>query len=178
MPAKRRNGEAGYSLVEVMVSIMLLTIAIIPMVGMFDAALNSATKGSSYDKARTLANLKLEQAKSLPFDSGDEAIQDVEHNFPEPAGPPTAYDDGPGKYQSGPMTESGAAAADFAGFTYDIEKQYMDQPPTYLPDDELACPLEPEDWCPSSTPTDLIRVTVTVEWGDGNTYTTFGLVAR
>ena len=50
-----------------MVSIMILAIAILPMVGMFDMGLNSATEGSNYDKARALANLKMEEAKSLPF---------------------------------------------------------------------------------------------------------------
>jgi prepilin-type N-terminal cleavage/methylation domain-containing protein len=61
------NMESGYSLVEVMVSIIILTIAILPMVGMFDMGLRSATTGSNYDKARALANLKMEEAKSLPF---------------------------------------------------------------------------------------------------------------
>ena len=50
-----------------MVSIIILAIAILPMVGMFDMGLNGVTASSNYDKARTLANLKLEQAKSLPF---------------------------------------------------------------------------------------------------------------
>ena len=68
------ENEAGYSLVEVMVSIMILAIAILPMVGMFDMGLNAATKGSNYDKARTLANLKLEQAKSLPFGDGQRQL--------------------------------------------------------------------------------------------------------
>ena len=69
MFTKRLKGESGYSLVEVMVSIMILAIAILPMVGMFDMGLNSATKGSNYDKARALANLKMEEAKSLSFAS-------------------------------------------------------------------------------------------------------------
>ena len=36
---ERFKSESGYSLVEVMVSIMILAIAIIPMVGMFDLGL-------------------------------------------------------------------------------------------------------------------------------------------
>ena len=86
MPVKRLRDESGYSLVEVMASIIILAIAIIPMVGMFDMGLNSATRGSNYDKARSLANLKMEEAKSLPF-----AI--VRGNFPEGVGtPPTTSD--------------------------------------------------------------------------------------
>ena len=48
---------------------MILAIAILPMVGMFDMGLNTATTGSNYDKARTLANTKLEQAKMLPYET-------------------------------------------------------------------------------------------------------------
>lgn len=59
--------ESGYSLVEVMVAIMLLSIAVIPMVGMFDAGLRAAVLGGNYDQARALANEKLEEVKALPF---------------------------------------------------------------------------------------------------------------
>jgi len=66
---ERIRGESGYSLVEVMASIIILSLAILPMVGMFDMGLKGATAGSNYDKSRALANLKLEEAKSLPFAS-------------------------------------------------------------------------------------------------------------
>jgi Tfp pilus assembly protein PilV len=59
--------EAGYSLIEVVVSILLLSIAIIPMVGMFDMGLKTATTGSHYDQARALANANLEKVRSLPY---------------------------------------------------------------------------------------------------------------
>jgi Tfp pilus assembly protein PilV len=163
------KNEAGYSLVEVMVAIILLTIAIIPMVGMFDMSLKSASKGSSYDQARTLANLKLEQAKRLPFDSSDAAIQDVKDNFPEAAGTTTSYN-GAGCYCGGPSPWKTEPGANFSGFEYQIEKQYMAQPPTN--------PASSEDFSPSSTATDLINVRVNVRWGDNNTYTTSGLVTK
>jgi hypothetical protein len=171
---KRPEQEAGYSLVEVMVSIMLLTIAILPMAGMFDMGLRVATEGSHYDKARALANLKMEEAKSLPFDSTDDAIQDVKDNFPETAGTLTTYD-GSGHYTdvSDPQkTEPGFPNS----MTYVIEKQYMAPPPVDPgnPEDFRPCPNLVDDCTP---PTSLIRITVTVNW-DGNTYKTFGLVAE
>jgi prepilin-type N-terminal cleavage/methylation domain-containing protein len=166
MPAKRLTEESGYSLVEVMASIMIFAIAIIPMVGMFDMGLNSATKGSNYDKARALANQKLEQAKSLPFAT-------VRDNFPETAPTTTTYD-GLGYYQSAWKTEPGS---DFANFDYQIEKQYIDQPPTDSGDP--PDPADPTEYFEESpTATNLIRVTVTVRWPDGNTYTTYGLVTQ
>ncbi len=61
------NNESGYSLVEVMASIMILSIAIIPMVGMFDMGLSTATRASNYDKARALAKKQLEIAQSLAY---------------------------------------------------------------------------------------------------------------
>lgn len=167
MPAKRFRGESGYSLVEVLAAIVIMTVAILPMIAMFDTGLHSATTGSNYDKSRALANLKMEQAKNMSFDSlGD--------NFPEP----TTYN-GSGYYQSGWLEESGAASADFTNFEYRIEKQYMDQPCT---DDPVADPPDPcdpsEDFVTSSSATDLIRVTVTVRWPNNNEYTTHGLVTR
>ena len=144
-----------------MASIIILSLAIIPMVGMFDMGLQTATTGSNYDKARTLANLKLEEAKSLPFGN-------VRDNFPVNGSTP---DPTTGYYDSGFIPESGPASVDFTNFEYRIEKQYMAQPPTDPASDS-------EDFATSGTATDLIRVTVTVQWGDGNTYTTYGLVAR
>jgi prepilin-type N-terminal cleavage/methylation domain-containing protein len=172
--AKRLKGQSGYSLVEVMVAIIIMTLAILPMVTMFDMGLHSTTEGSKYDKARMLANLKLEQAKNLPFDSADDAIQDVEHNFPEEAGTVTDYD-GSGfyQYQSGEGEEPG-----FPNFAYLIEKQYMVQPCAPDDPDALDQPCNAAlDWTPdtSGTPTNLIRVTVTVQWDD-NEYKTYGLV--
>jgi prepilin-type N-terminal cleavage/methylation domain-containing protein len=165
--------DRGYSLVEVMVSIVIFAIAILPMISMFDMGLNSATAGSNYDKARALANLKLEQAKSLPFDSSDNTVQDLKDNFPEAAGTTTSYN-GSGTYQSAEKTDAGKPYWDqnFTNFKYTIEKQYMAQPSCQTP----TC--LPQAFVPSTTATGgLIRVTVTVLWGDGNTYTTFGLVA-
>src|SRR5215216_2636165 len=126
MHRKLLKRESGYTLVEVMVSIIVLTIAILPMAGMFDMGMTSATAGSNYDKARTLANLKLEEAKSLPFDSTDAAVRDLQDNFPELAGTTTNYGALSGKYVSPnwkPVT--GTAAADFTGIKYKVEKQYM-----------------------------------------------------
>ena len=170
MLTERIREEAGYTLVEVIASIIILSFAILPMAGMFDMGIESATVGSNYDKARTLANLKLEEAESLPFDSTDNAVQDLKDNFPEAAGTTTTYTSG--AYESPswkPVT--GAASADFTNFQYKVMKQYMAQP---LPNSPS------QDWSPdtSNTPTKLIRVSVTVRWPDGNEYTTFGLVAE
>lgn len=65
---EKLKNEAGYSLVEVMVAILILAIAIIPMVSMFDAGLRAAVLGSNYDTSRAFANEKLEEVKSLSFD--------------------------------------------------------------------------------------------------------------
>jgi hypothetical protein len=155
-----------------MVSIMILAIAILPMISMFDMGLTSATTGSKYDKARALANLKLEQAKGLPFDSTVNTVQDLKDNFPMAAGTTTTYNlNSNSRYVSNPMTQAG-----FTGFQYIIQKQYMKLPsaaPAAAQEDFLPC--TPANSC--TPPTTLIRVTVTVQW-NGNTIKTLGLVAQ
>ena len=59
-----------------MVAIVVLTIAIVPMVGMFDAAIQAANASGDYDEARTCAVRKLEQAKSLPYETVEAGLQD------------------------------------------------------------------------------------------------------
>jgi hypothetical protein len=61
--------DPGYSIVEVMVAIVVLTIAIVPMAGMFDVALRAADASGEYDEARTCAVQALEQVKSLPYET-------------------------------------------------------------------------------------------------------------
>jgi prepilin-type N-terminal cleavage/methylation domain-containing protein len=156
---KRMRGESGYSLVEVLASILILSIAILPMVGMFDMGLNNATKGSNYDKSRALANLKLEEAKSISY-------ANLESSFPvSPSTPNSAS----GYYDSGFIP----AGADFTNFQYRIQKQYM-KAPTASSTHFERCDETPNT---CSLGTDLIRVTVTVRWADGNEYTTYGLVS-
>jgi hypothetical protein len=64
-----RRGDSGYSLAEVLAAIVVLTVAIIPMVGMFDAALRAVTASGDYDAARACAGQELEQIKSLPYEA-------------------------------------------------------------------------------------------------------------
>src|SRR5215217_2095846 len=149
-----------------MVSIMVLAIAILPMISMFDMGLHSATAGSQYDKARALANLKLEQAKSLPF-------SDVKDNFPVASSTP---DSTLGNYDSGFISVTGTGSADFTNFDYRVQKQFMKQPlqaPTSSSESFVPCNVSPSTCSAANGP---LRITVTVRWGDGNTYTVFGLV--
>ena len=46
---------------------MILSITVIPMVGMFDAGLRAATTSSKYDQARALANENLEKVRALTY---------------------------------------------------------------------------------------------------------------
>ncbi len=143
------RNESGYSLVEVMVAILLLSIAIIPMVGMFDAGLRAATQGSSYDKARALANKQMETAKNLSY-------QNAQDNFPVSSSTPSTAT---GVYESSNQTD-----ADYPGFTYKVRKAYVRLAPTGIAEDASA--------------RTMMNVTVTVNWGSGNSYSTIGLVSK
>ena len=138
MRARCLREESGYSLMEVMVSMVVLALAILPMMSMFDMGLHGVTTNSDYDQARTLANLKLEQAKNLPF-------TDVENDFPA-AGIATPYNG------TNWFTEPGA---DFAGFQYTVYKDYMQE---WDPTNQDAS----RNFATSGTPTDLIRLRVEV----------------
>ncbi len=131
----RLRDQAGYSLVEVMASIMILAIAIIPMVGMFDAGLRAASTSGNYDKARALANANLEVVKTMKL--------------------------------SGVRNLSSCPKSGEPGFTCSITSTsvYVDAAGEF----QNSGPTDPKD---------MLRVEVSVGWGDGNSYSTIGLVAR
>ena len=58
-----------------MVAMVVLTVAVVPMVGMFDAAIGAVDASADYDRARTCAVQKLEHLKSLPYEAVEEGLQ-------------------------------------------------------------------------------------------------------
>jgi prepilin-type N-terminal cleavage/methylation domain-containing protein len=147
---RRLRDEAGYSLVEVMASIMILAIAIIPMVGMFDMGLQTATRGSNYDKARAFASQQLELAKARSYDQ-------VKNSFPTGSSTPNP------DFSATLTVPTGAGLP--AGSTYTVAKRYVST--------NAANP----SFSNASSDQGLIRITVTVSWS-GNSYSTVGLKAR
>jgi prepilin-type N-terminal cleavage/methylation domain-containing protein len=156
---KRLQEEPGYSLVEVMASIMILAIAILPMFAIFDTGLHSATRGSNYDKARALANKQLEQAQSLSYGT-------VRTSFPNA---PCAFD-GSGRCEVGNLEVPAAEdpGGEFDNFRYAIRKQYV----------------EPNGigFVNAEDDTSMMQITVEVGWGvdsfDEVTYTATTLKVR
>ena len=57
-------------------AMIVLTIAIVPMAGMFHAAIEAADAGGDFDEARTCAVQKLEQVKSLPYETVEGGLPD------------------------------------------------------------------------------------------------------
>jgi prepilin-type N-terminal cleavage/methylation domain-containing protein len=156
MSAKRLGEEPGYSLVEVMVSVVILTIAILPMMAMFDTGLHSANMGSNYDKARALANKQLELTQSLSYGT-------VRTDFPNA---PCTFD-GSGLCEAENLQDPDG---EFANFRYAIRKQYV-------------APSEDEDeFVNAEDDSAMMQITVEVGWGgdnfDDRTYTTTALKSR
>ena len=58
-----------------MVAMVVLTVAVVPMVGVFEAAIQAANASGDYDAARTCAIQKLEQVKSLPYETVEGGLQ-------------------------------------------------------------------------------------------------------
>ncbi len=154
MAIKLIKSESGYSLVEVMASIMILAIAIIPMVSMFDAGLNAASQGSNYDKSWAFANERLERAKTLDY-------ADVRDNFPVASSTPGTG----GTYTPSSALPVPASANLPAGSTYTIAKQYVRVQPGVS---QAALENSPTD-------SHMIRVTVTVNWPDDNSVSVSGV---
>jgi prepilin-type N-terminal cleavage/methylation domain-containing protein len=149
----RLKGESGYSLVEVMVAIMILAIAIIPMVGMFDAGLRAAVLGGNYDKGRAIANEELEEIRALPFRVDPNPPADSVVEMYPPVNGPTA---------GGPVTCTGPVDA---AFSCQVETTYVLVGPSAIEAD-------------FATRT-MLEVKVTVRWdGSSKSYTTTGLVSK
>jgi prepilin-type N-terminal cleavage/methylation domain-containing protein len=123
------RGESGFSLVEVMVAIVVLTFALIPMVGMFEAGLRAATTSGDYDRARPCANQRLEHAGSLPY----EAVE----------------------------TWPSEGVCESSELEYTVGKQFVDQRLQDIGEDR-----------------GLMKVTVTVAWDDGGSYSATGVVSE
>ena len=117
------KNESGYSLGEVMVAIMLLALAIIPMVGMFDAGLRAAVLGGNYDSGRALANKQIETAKNLSY-------VDARDKFPVNSSTPSTAK---GVYVSSNQTDG-----DFPNFTYKVRKAYVKLGSTGVTEDATA----------------------------------------
>ncbi|QIN78019.1 prepilin-type N-terminal cleavage/methylation domain-containing protein [Rubrobacter marinus] len=147
-----RSGESGYSLVEVMVSIIILSIAIIPMVSMFDVGLKAATRGGSYDQARALANERLEEIKALPFKNDTPQNDSVVETYP------------PGK-----KTLPGGR-----GFDSVVTTAYQDVNSAGEYRDSGKDDINPAN--DGKVRTTRMKVTVDVTW-NGNSFTATGLVA-
>ena len=148
------NEERGYSLVEVMASIIIMALAILPMVAMFDTGLNSASRGSNYDKARMLANANLEKVQSLSYLSARTTYKPL--NADPVPGVPVSCD------------QSMLPAEDQDIFSpprgdCEVTTTYVD--------------LVDGNYEPDSSATIQMRVEVRVEW-DNSSYTTTGLKAR
>jgi prepilin-type N-terminal cleavage/methylation domain-containing protein len=149
--------ESGYSLVEVMASIMILAIAILPMVGMFDMGLTSATRGSNYDKARALANKQLEQAQGLSYNTLRLNFPNAPCTFNPPATPNAGLCE---------ATNLQDPDSEFNHLRYTIRKQYVNGSTfANAPDD-----------------TGMMKITVVVGWGGNNfddtTYTATDIKTR
>lgn len=85
--------ETGSSIVEVTVAMVVLTLAIVPMVGMLEAGFRAATSSGEYDAARALAGSELEEARALPYNRPGGAADSAVERY-APPGPPVTTEDG------------------------------------------------------------------------------------
>ena len=152
---KLLTDESGYSLVEVVVAMMILAIAILPMVSMFDAGLRAAVVGSNYDTARALANEKLEEIKALSYRDPDNPAGAPANSILEkykPVNEPSTAAGGLGP--GAPVTGTSGI------FSYTVTTTYVQQDFNTIP----ATPIR----------TSFVRVVVQVTW-QGKSITVTGI---
>ncbi len=135
-------------------AIMLLSIAIIPMVSMFDAGLRAAVLGGNYDKGRALANERLEEIKALPYSSPDpEPASNTVNSVEEIYRPLNA------------VSPTGSVITGAEGiFTYEVRTNYASLSNTGI--------------APDPNSKTLMQVDVTVKWSGNKSYTATGIVAQ
>lgn len=139
-----------------MVSILILSIAIIPMVGMFDMGLDAATRGANYDDGRALAKKQMEIVQSLPYATAKTSVPNASCAF-----------NGSGLCQSADLQDPDS---EFSKFRYTILKQFVN-----LNSGETGFEDVNQD-------EGYMQVTVEVGWGgatfDDTTYTTTTIKAK
>lgn len=153
MLARFHKDEAGYSLVEVIVAIMLLGLAIIPMISMFDAGLRASMVGSNNDRGRAIASEELAEVQALPFTRpGAPATDSVVEVYPPTNGPA-----GPGDHLCTPPVPT--------GFDCRVETVFSKVDASGVVADGAV--------------RTMIQATVTVKWNGGsNSYSTTTLVSK
>ena len=67
MPETRPSGEPGFSLIEVMVAILILTVGLLSLAQMMVLATNSNSLSGRMTSASALAKEQLERLKAAPF---------------------------------------------------------------------------------------------------------------
>lgn len=82
LPARirRANNEKGFSLIEVLIAISILSIGLLAVAKMQGSALNGGSFASAVTESATLAQDKLEFFLSLPYN--DAALVDGEETLP------------------------------------------------------------------------------------------------
>lgn len=66
----QRRGEAGFTLLEVMVAALVMGIAVVGLLSAISTSLNNASRLSDYDQASLLARRQMEQLLSMPLAPG------------------------------------------------------------------------------------------------------------
>lgn len=66
---EKRAGQAGFTLVELSLTLVIMSIVIVSLFGLFVSLVNSATTAKRRAVALTLATNQMEYLKSLPYDS-------------------------------------------------------------------------------------------------------------
>lgn len=143
------GGKAGFTLPEVLLAAVIITIAVLAVVGLFPTALQNVRYGGHMSQASSLAQEMIEMIRTRPF--GDVSL----YNNLDTQQPP-------------PPTLTGPPLAHFNKWRSDIAPA---NPIGALPQGRGDITIAPVDLPPTDGMTDLFQVTITVRWEEQGSQT-------
>jgi MSHA pilin protein MshD len=156
-----RNALTGLTLVEILISIMVLGVAIAPLLGVFTSGTKQSGVSQKITTAYNLGQDLMEEIIAKQFDEDplnpirprDLGPDSREHRY-SISNPYDDVDDYDGYSESPPQEEDGTDMTDYTGFTRSVIVEYVT--PTNF------------DVVSTNTSTQFKRIKITVSWDSGN----------
>ena len=73
-----KEGEKGFNLIELTVALFLLTVGLLPLFGVFISTSSLVSEGGRHTRAVALAQDKIEEARSIHYDSLESGTDTIE----------------------------------------------------------------------------------------------------
>jgi Tfp pilus assembly protein PilV len=163
LPRTPRADSAGYSLIECLLAMALLTAVLLSISGLFILGSNNVKSGRELTKATTIANSCMEQTMSWPY---DEAFG---FSGATSTGLTTTWDtNSANPTYTASTTDAAAWGAIADQWRTDVRSQLMNGKITYKVDGMGRLPTSTDPGRVAYKDAQFLRVTITVSWQERN----------